>query len=555
VHPGQALRRLPDGSYAVVPVEPEVSPDTGSRKDAGADGAGEEQPGGAAMPRDELQDDLVLIPGGYRPRSMVHRVEPGTVLDGTGGILRNVDSSGRVLAELGEVPPPSDNKPLMPRHVRTEGGQKPASLGTLGGLATPPALVAGWITYAYWINNTGTPISQFSTLWEVPPEPATRNGQLIYLFNGIQNAQFIYQPVLQWGKSKAGGGDFWSVATWYVGPPTVMAGHSDAVRVNPGDALIGAMTLADQSAAGFSYDGGFFGIAGSGFSIQNVPELTMFVQTLEAYGVTQCSDYPVAGRTTMYGIDIKQGSGRPAVTWTAFDRLAECGQHTVIHSNSADAGSVDLWYRPAPRIDDVVMWDNGKAYMFHGSGYIRYDVAGDRMDAGYPLPIDGNWPGLVDSFASNIDAVVMWDNGKAYVFAGNQYVRYDVAADSADAGYPLLIAGPWRGFPSAFEASIDAGVIWPNGKAYFFKGSQYIRYDVGADSTDPGYPRPIAGNWPGLPPDFTAGIDAIVVWDNGKAYIFKGKQYCRFDIDANRVDAGYPLDIAGPWRDLPPDYV
>lgn len=477
---------------------------------------------------------------------MVHAIEPGAVLDGSGGILRKLDSSGRMLAELGEMPTARVERPLVPPHVRREGAAA----------APPPALGTGWITYASWTNGTGTPISQFTTIWEVPPDPATDHGQLIYLFSGLYDGTFIYQPVLQWGVSPAGGGSFWSVATWYVGPPGGIAAHTaSAVRVNPGDALIGVMTLADHTPAGFSYDGGFFLIADSGWSIQNVPELTTLFETLEVYGVQQCTDYPPVSRTTMAGIDIKQGAGRPAVTWVANNAVADCGQHTIIHSNSASGGSVDLCYRAAPRIDDVVMWNNGKAYMFHGSGYIRYDVAGDRMDPGYPLPIAGNWPGLTDSFTASLDAVVMWTNGKAYVFAGNQYVRYDVAGDHADPGYPLFIAGPWRDFPPAFEASVDAGVVWPNGKAYFFKGNQYIRYDVAADRTDPGYPLPIAGNWPGLPPAFTTGIDAIVVWNNGKAYIFKGSQYCRYDIAADRVDPGYPLNIQGPWRDLPPDYV
>jgi hypothetical protein len=64
-----------------------------------------------------------------------------------------------------------------------------------------PALGSGWITYASWTNNTGAPISLFSTSWIVPPAPATQSGQTIFLFSGIQNSGFIYQPVLQWGSS------------------------------------------------------------------------------------------------------------------------------------------------------------------------------------------------------------------------------------------------------------------------------------------------------------------------------------------------------------------
>jgi hemopexin len=471
-------------------------------------------------------------------------VEPDHVIDGSDGKLRILDRDRRMIADFGHQPKGPSDRPLMPLSaVRAAPEDHPPALGT------------GWITYASWLNTTGTPISQFTSIWVVPPAPSTHDGQLLYLFNGMQNADHIYQPVLQWGRSPAGGGDFWSVATWYVGPPGGDVFHTaEAVRVEPGRPLIGVMTLEDQTSSGFSYTGGFFGVADSGYQVQNIPELTWLIETLEAYSVVQCSDYPPVNRTTFSGIDIKQGTSRPNVVWTANDAVVDCGQHTVIHNNSASGGSVDLWYQTAPRVDDIVFWNNGKAYLCHGSTYARYDVAADRMDPGYPLPIAGNWPGLIQRFTDRLDAIVMWTNGKAYIFKGNQYCRYDVATDQADPGYPLRISGNWPGFPPAFEASIDAGVVWPNGKAYFFKGDQYIRYDIATDRTDPGYPLPIAGNWPGMPTSFSNGVDAIVVWNNGKAYILKGKQYCRYDIAADRVDPGYPLPIAGNWPGLPADY-
>lgn len=66
------------------------------------------------------------------------------------------------------------------------------------------------------------------------------------------------------------------------------------------------------------------------------------------------------------------------------------------------------------------------------------------------------------------------------------------------------------------------GLVWPtNTKAYFFKGDQYVRYErnPASEGVDPGYPQPIADAWPGL---WAKDIDAVVTWDNGKAYFFKG---------------------------------
>jgi Hemopexin/Astacin (Peptidase family M12A) len=190
------------------------------------------------------------------------------------------------------------------------------------------------------------------------------------------------------------------------------------------------------------------------------------------------------------------------------------------------------------------IWPNGKAYFFKGAQYLRYDPATDKTDAGYPKPIAGNWPGFPAGFATGVNAGVIWNNGKAYFFKGNKYIRYDIAADKTDAGYPKPIAGNW---PGLWTDNIDAVIVWPNSKAYFFKGSQYIRYDLATGKADIGYPKNISSSWPGFPADFAAGVNAAVVWNNGKAYFFKGSQYIRYDIAADKTDAGYPKPIAGNW--------
>ncbi len=221
--------------------------------------------------------------------------------------------------------------------------------------------------------------------------------------------------------------------------------------------------------------------------------------------------------------------------------------------NARDAQFAGTVY-PGP-VAPTGIWPNGKAYFFKGSQYDRYDVKTDKVDAGYPKPIAGNWPGFPAAFAGGVDAYVLWPNGKAYFFKGNQYIRYDMAEDKVDAGYPKPIAGNWPGFAGAFLTGINAGVVWNNGKAYFFKGSKYIRYDIKTDKVDVGYPKPIAGNWPGFPTGFAAGIDAAIVWNNGKAYFFKGAQYIRYDMKTDKVDGGYPKPIAGAWPGLFTSYL
>jgi hypothetical protein len=202
---------------------------------------------------------------------------------------------------------------------------------------------------------------------------------------------------------------------------------------------------------------------------------------------------------------------------------------------------------PATTSTTTSIWPNGKAYLFNGSQYVRYDAKADKADPGYPAPIAGNWPGFPSAFQEGIDAEVVWNNKKVYFFKGNQYLRYDIATDQVEEGYPLPIAGHW---PGLWAENIDAGVVWPNGKAYFFRGSQYIRYDIAKDKADPGYPADIKGGWPGFPASFAGGIDDVVVWNNGKAFFFKGSEYIRYDIATDRTDPGYPQPIAAGWRGL-----
>jgi len=204
-------------------------------------------------------------------------------------------------------------------------------------------------------------------------------------------------------------------------------------------------------------------------------------------------------------------------------------------------------YIPKKAIGAGANWGNGKVYFFKGDQFVRYsarpdleeDLMGYRADPGYPKAIDKTtWPGMI---WKDIDAVINMGNGKACFFKGGQFIRYDIKADRADPGFPQAInEQTWPGLP--WTDGIDAAVYWGNGKIFFFKGGQYVRYDVEKNRTDSGYPKSInKRNWPGM--IWTSGIDDVIFWGNGKAYFFKDYEYIRYDVNEDRADPGYPKQV------------
>ena len=289
-----------------------------------------------------MPDELVLTPGGYRRADLVHHVPAEAVIDSSGGQLRQIAKDGSVLADHGPLLVRAAGRPLQPLNVYVPEDKLVPKFGS------------GWITYASWRNNTGTPVSRFATTWQVPPEPATSNSQTIFLFNGIQNSTMIFQPVLQWGPSAAGGGAYWAVASWYADGQSGHSFYTTPVRVNVGDLLTGVMTMTGTSGAQHSYSCLFSGIAGTTLTIANVEELTWCIETLEAYGISACSDYPNTFSTVMSGVDLQTGTTHPALTWTATQAVTDCGQHTVVVDNSSSSGEVDICYRASSLTSPVL---------------------------------------------------------------------------------------------------------------------------------------------------------------------------------------------------------
>lgn len=94
------------------------------------------------------------------------------------------------------------------------------------------------------------------------------------------------------------------------------------------------------------------------------------------------------------------------------------------------------------------------------------------LDPYYTKPISGNWLGINWNY---IDTVILCPNNKAYIFKGDQYVRYDKNTDSADPGYPMRISDGWLGLNWTY---IDASVMYPNGKICFLRGINILNTTI-----------------------------------------------------------------------------
>lgn len=182
------------------------------------------------------------------------------------------------------------------------------------------------------------------------------------------------------------------------------------------------------------------------------------------------------------------------------------------------------------------------AYFFSDDQYVRYDVAADGVESGYPRGIAESWPGL----PSRVDAPLLWTGGAVYFLHGRHATAYDMVADRAQSDPPQLIAELW---PGVFPEGVDAALLWPGGEvAYFFKGSEYVKFDLAVGSVPEGYPRAIAGAWTGV---FEQGVDAVVLWPDGDVFFFSGDSYVKYDVAADRAYEGYPRPVAGSWTGLP----
>ncbi len=269
-------------------------------------------------------------PGGPRPLEHFHLLSPSEVLERVGVKLRKILPKGprdapTTTEELPTPPEAEESPPADGADTDTETDPQPAL-----------KLGPGWVQFASWTNDTGKPITYCSGSWTVPPAPEDVGNQVVFLFLGLQTGENdgseLYQPVLQWGPSAAGGGKYWSVSCWYLYKGRLI--YSPLVRVSAGEILDVRVEQVTQNEQGTSWECvAKARKSGAETSLPVVGALSLgwVNTTLEAYSQDiSCSQFPRTPTTTFRDLVVRSGDTLLVPQWKPTVNYHGCNNQVLI---------------------------------------------------------------------------------------------------------------------------------------------------------------------------------------------------------------------------------
>lgn len=177
-------------------------------------------------------------------------------------------------------------------------------------------------------------------------------------------------------------------------------------------------------------------------------------------------------------------------------------------------------------IDSSFVDHEGRSYLFAGDEYVRYSGTYETVDEGYPRKIADHWKQelsaqtLPPHFYQSIDASFTGPDHQTYLFSGSTWVS------SPDYSEETLITDFWGRVHNEFDQMehLDAAFSL-HGSMFLFKGGQVIAY---TDHLANPEVRGVEGSllslktWlPALPDAFEVGVDAVLEAGEGKIDLFR----------------------------------
>jgi hypothetical protein len=193
---------------------------------------------------------------------------------------------------------------------------------------------AAWKTWAQYQN--AQKISYLSGVWKVPDPPSSVSTQILYYWNGVEpdDQSAVLQPVLQFGQTPAGGGNYWAIASWYVSSSNgvVVTGLVDC---DVGDAILGQLTFLNNGS--WVTNGTNVKNGKSAYFVYTPTEVYDYAyEVLEAYNVdNQCNLYPPSGVVHFTDIVVQSNGKTVTPTWQPMVKNNQCNEQTKVLSATA----------------------------------------------------------------------------------------------------------------------------------------------------------------------------------------------------------------------------
>ncbi|XVV15472.1 hemopexin repeat-containing protein [Actinoplanes sp. CA-131856] len=184
---------------------------------------------------------------------------------------------------------------------------------------------------------------------------------------------------------------------------------------------------------------------------------------------------------------------------------------------------------------------DGVTYLFEPSGrYLVYSGKElDEPDEDFPQEAGADFWGIPPAYLPDgftMPDAVLANGEHLLVLVGDTCLTYEEATGTWAAPRPL--ARLWRGIGAAGD--LRTAFTGRDGATYFFFGLDFTRFSGGAFAER----RPVRDHW-GLTPHTFTKVDAAFA-DDGVTYVFSGDQYARYSTSDYRwTDPGYPRPIAG----------
>ncbi len=165
--------------------------------------------------------------------------------------------------------------------------------------------------------------------------------------------------------------------------------------------------------------------------------------------------------------------------------------------------------------------DTQKLYFFQKNKVLRYSRNSSSIDKSYPRALNVEF---ATSKNQRVDAALYeYKSRRLFLFFGKSYCEFNYKPSDKKFNF-IKCQDIQVGF-KGIRGPIQAATSYPDGKAYLFQGTQYYRYDLHKKRLDKKFPRPIDEfSWSGVWP---SGVNAALYMPHelaeGANYFFKNR--------------------------------